>query len=301
MTWLGKILTIVIFLGALVWAFFTVQNYVLRTNWRTEYEKYKAAYKDASAKRQEDENRHRAAEELLRRQLAYEQTRTASLSKTVESLSASAKKAGNDFAILQAEYQKGDINAVKSQANITALNSELSGVRKRNGELEDNAVNLTVAAEKAKAEMVRAQNSERLAQSIASDNAKKVEDLQGRVNELRAAGGGTGAGTVLRAIDKPPPPVLANLRGEVLDVAGDLLTISVGIDAGLAVGTVLEIDRIEGGARYLGTVKVTDAFNLYPKQAVVKFTPASGKPLSRLRPEELPHKGDRVHAPSDAR
>ena len=55
------------------------------------------------------------------------------------------------------------------------------------------------------------------------------------------------------------------------------------------------------GRRYLGTVKVTDAFNLYPKQAVVKFTPASGKPLSRLRPEELPHKGDRVHVPSDAR
>ena len=187
MTWLGKILTIVIFLGALVWAFFTVQNYVLRTNWKTEYDKYKAAYKEASTKRQEDYNRHIAAEELLRRQLAYEQTRTASLSKTVESLSASAKKAGNDFTVLQTEFQKGDINAVKSQANITALNSELSGVRKRNGELEDNAVNLTVAAEKAKAEMVRAQNSERLAQAIASDNAKKVEDLQGRVSELRAA------------------------------------------------------------------------------------------------------------------
>ena len=50
---------------ALVWAFFTVQNYVLRTNWKTEYDKYKAAYKEASAKRQEDYNRHIAAEELL--------------------------------------------------------------------------------------------------------------------------------------------------------------------------------------------------------------------------------------------
>ena len=69
-------------------------------------------------------------------------------------------------------------------------------------------------------------------------------------------------------------PVLPNLRGEVVDVSGDLLTISIGIDAGLAVGTVLDIYRVEGGARYLGTVRVTDAFNLYPKQAVVKFTPA---------------------------
>jgi hypothetical protein len=99
---------------------------------------------------------------------------------------------------------------------------------------------------------------------------------------------------VLNTINKPPPPILANLRGEVLDVADDLVTISVGIDSGLAVGTVLEIYRLNGGGRYLGTVRVTDAFNLYPKQAVVKFTPASGQPLARLRPEDLPKKGDLV-------
>ena len=151
--------------------------------------------------------------------------------------------------------------------------------------------------------MVRAQNSERLAQAIASENAKKVEDLQARVTELRATGGaGTGASSVLNAINKPPPPVLSNLRGEVRDVADDLVTISIGIDAGLAVGTVLEISRFDGAkSRYLGTVRVTDAFNLYPKQAVVKFTPASGRPLARLRPEELPQKGDVVRPINDNR
>jgi hypothetical protein len=296
MTWLGKILTIVIFLGALVWAYFTVQNYVLRTNWKVERDKYKDAYDKMRAARDEDYKRHLATEEELRRLTAYERTRTASLSKTVETLSANAKKANTAFASLQAEFEKGDINAVKAQANITALNSELDALRKRNYQLEDNAVNLTVAAEKAKAEMVRAQNSERLAQSIAAENAKKVEDLQTRVTELRATGGaGTGAATVLNTINKPAPPVLANLRGEVTGVAGDLLTIDIGIDAGLAVGTELQIDRFDGAkSRHLGTVRVTDAFNLYPKQAVVKFTPASGRPLERLRPEELPKEHDVV-------
>ena len=167
-------------------------------------------------------------------------------------------------------------------------------MRERNALLEDNAVKLIVAAEEARAEMIRARNAEKLAQSIASDNAKKVEDLMAKVTELKATGGGSGASIVQRTIDKPPPPVLSNLRGEVTDVAGDLLTISIGIDAGLAVGTVLDIYRTEGGGRYLGTVRVTDAFNLYPKQAVVKFTPANAVPLERLRPEELPKKGDLI-------
>ena len=156
MTWLGKILTFVIFLTALVWVYFTIQNYVLRTNWKVERDRYKAAYDELRTRRDDEYKRHLESEEELRRLTAYERTRTASLNKTVETLSASAKKQSDALAILQAEYGKGDINAVKAQANITALNSELDGLRKRNYLLEDNTVNLTVAAETAKAEMVRA-------------------------------------------------------------------------------------------------------------------------------------------------
>jgi hypothetical protein len=300
MTWLGKILTIVIFLGALVWAYFTIQSHVLATNWKVERDRYKAAYDEARAKRQDDSSRHLAAEDLLRRQIAVEQTRNASLSKTIETLSAAAKKEAANFAALQAEFEKGDVNAVKHQANITTLNSELTAVRARNYSLEDNSVQQAIATEEAKAEMVRAQNSEKLAQQIAADNAQRAENLQARVDEMRmrASGGGLGGG-VLPIIDRKPAAVLPNLRGRVEDVAGDLVTISVGIDAGLGVGTVLEIYRTEGGGRYLGTVKVTDAFNLYAKQAVVKFTPASGQPLARLRPEELPKQGDLIRPVSE--
>jgi len=301
MTWLGKILTIVIFVGALVWAYFTIQSHVLATNWKVERDRYATAYKEAAAKRQDDSNRHLAAEDLLRRQIAVEQSKNAALSKTIETLSAGAKKANVDFLALQVEFDKGDINAVKHQGNITTLNSELNAVRERNYLLEDNSVKQVLATEEAKAEMVRAQNSEKLAQQIAADNATRAENLQTRVDEMRARGIGGGGGGVAPLIDKKPAPVLANFRTEVKDVAGDLVTIDAGIDAGLSVGTVLEIYRIEGGGRYLGTVKVTDAFNLYSKQAVVKFTPVSGKPLAQLRPEELPRKGDRIRPVSDGR
>ena len=299
MTWLGKILTIVIFLGALVWAYFTIQSHVLATNWKVERDRYKAAYDEARARRQDDSSRHLAAEDLLRRQIAVEQTRNASLSKTIETLSAAAKKEATNFVILQEQFEKGDVNAVKHQANITTLNSELTAVRLRNYELEDNSVKQAIATEEAKAEMVRAQNSEKLAQQIAADNAQRAEALQSRVDEMRLRGSAGGSGGVAPLLDPKPAAVLPNLRGRVEDVAGDLVTISVGIDAGVGVGTVLEIYRTEGGGRYLGTVKVTDAFNLYAKRAVAKFTPASGQPLARLRPEELPKKDDLIRPVSE--
>jgi len=300
MTWLGKILTIVIFIGALVWGYLTIQSHVLATNWKFERDRYKAAYDEARAKRQDDSNRHLAAEDILRRQIAIERARNDSLSKTIETLSSAAKKEAANFVALQNEFDKGDVNAVKHQANIQTLNAELTAVRERNYSLEDKSVQQAIATEEAKAEMVRAQNSEKLAQQIAADNAQRAENLQVRVDELRAqgSGGGTGSG-VLNRLDPKPAPVLPNLRGRVEDVAGDLVTISVGIDAGVGVGTVLELYRTEGGGRYLGTVKVTDAFNLYAKKAVAKFPPASGQALARLRPEELPRKDDLIRPVSE--
>ncbi len=192
------------------------------------------------------------------------------------------------------------MKAIKLEAMVAAMTAEVAGVRKRNYFLEDDRNNLVIAAETARREAVTARNSERLAQSIASDNAKKVEDLIVRVSELKTGGGASGSG-VLRAIDKPPPAILPNLRGQVNDVLGDLVTVSVGIDAGLGVGTTFDVYRTEGegGARYLGKVKVTSAFNLYPKQAVMTFLPARNVPFSQLTPAELPRKGDLVK-PLDA-
>ena len=48
MTWLGKILTIVVMLGAVVWAYFTVQSYVTRVNWKNELERERVARRPRS-------------------------------------------------------------------------------------------------------------------------------------------------------------------------------------------------------------------------------------------------------------
>jgi len=168
-------------------------------------------------------------------------------------------------------------------------------IRNRNKSLEDTMVALRVEVENAKKDEVRSRNAAKLASAIADDYSKKIEELLLKNNELRASGGVLNP---LKAIDKPPPPVLTNLRGEVTDVQGDLLTISVGIDSGMAVGTVLDVYRLEGGGKYLGTVKVTSALNLFSKQAIVTFTPSRRDlPFDRLPVADLPKKGDLVRPP----
>ena len=67
--------------------------------------------------------------------------------------------------------------------------------------------------------------------------------------------------------------------------------ISLGLDAGVNPGAVLEISRLEGGGKYLGTITVTDS---YPKSAVARFNPKDGKALTRLAPDDLPKPGDRI-------
>jgi hypothetical protein len=180
---------------------------------------------------------------------------------------------------------------MERQGHIERTLAELVTVRARADVLENRVVALVRETEEAKKGETRANNEAKLARAIADENSRKVDELQGRLAEARAAVGG---GTLASRLNKQPPPVLANLRGEVTDVAGDLVTLSIGIDAGLAVGTTLDIYRTEGAPRYLGTVKITSPLNLFPKQAIATFTPARDVPFERLRPEERPKKGDEV-------
>jgi hypothetical protein len=168
----------------------------------------------------------------------------------------------------------------------------LDTIRARNTDLENQMTGLVLEAEKAKREMVRAQNQARLSDSIAKDYGKKIEELNDRISEMRAQGGSNRL-----QLDKPPPPVLSNLRGQVDRVEGDIVQLSIGLDSGLSKGTVLELYRLGDGGKYLGTIKVAD---LYPKTSTAYFYPADPKrSAAQLRPDELPKVGDLVR-PSES-
>jgi hypothetical protein len=297
MTWLGKILTFVVLIASVVWMYFSVNAFVTRTNWKTRSEGLEARLKESEGARVAEYRRNQAGETSLKGLLTTQQERADSLVKQNKTLSDNLAKTDADFKKLQEDYFKGDVNAKLWEAEKDSHLKEVEIVRSRNKTLEDTAVALRLEVENSKKEEVRAKNQAKLAAAIADDYSKKVEDLMAKNNELRASGG-SGRATVLKSIEKPPPPVLGNLRGEVLDVAGDLLTVSVGIDSGMAVGTVLDLYRLDGGGKYLGTVKVTSSLGLYPKKAIVTFTPSRRDiPLDRLPVSDLPKKGDQVRPP----
>jgi hypothetical protein len=296
MTWLGKILAFFILIGALAWMYLSVQAYVLRTNWKVEADRWRQAYEQIRSAREAEYQRFRSTEDALRRQLLAEQRRSKELEKSVADLTSRVARDADATRNLQKLYEEADVKAVQLQASRDALIKEVSSVRSRNEQLENDRQRLIVSAEEARREAVRARISERAAQFVAEQNATLVEELRERIRQLsrNLIAGGSNVPSAVRELDKPPPPPLPNLRGEVTAVQGDLVVLSIGYEAGLNVGTELDLYRTEGQPRYLGTVKITSAANLYPKQAVATFIPARNVPFNRLTPEEKPRKGDLV-------
>jgi hypothetical protein len=291
MTWLGKLLTFVVMVGAAVWAYFTVQAFVTRANWKAELDKYKAAFKASEDARATEMARNRSSEDALKRLLDLQREKTAGLEKQVFALDTDTKKLTNDLNKLQTEYDKADVKATIQAANQQNTLNELDQVRARSNALEDERQKLVIAREDALREKVRAENFGKLQAAIAEEYAKRIENLTDQVATLKASGGSQ---NLLRTFDKPPPPSPENLRGQVERVAGDLVQISVGIDAGVSKNTVLDVIRTDGGGRFVGTLKV---FDVHPKYAIAVFTPARPVPMERLRPEELPKQGDVVRPP----
>jgi hypothetical protein len=299
MSWIGKILTFIVLIGAVVWMYFTVSTYAGRTNWKARADAFEKAAKESEANREREMRDNQLAREALVRLYRAEKERADQLEKGYQDLSASGRKLNEDYTQIENGLRESDVEAKKTAARIKTIQDELAYTRTRNNTLEDDRVKLVLLKEAADRERLRAENESRLARSLADDNAKKVETLTALVTELRQTGG-SGVASVLRSIEKVPSPLPENIRGTVTrDMVNNFVQISLGIDAGLEPGSRLDVYRESGGGKYLGTLVVTKS--LYPKEAVAEFKPARPVPLAQLRPDELPRKGDTVGHVSGSR
>ncbi len=291
MSWLGKIMTFLVFIGALVWAYFTVAAYATRTNWQTRAAALEKSLKESEANRNVEQRQWQKERSEMTALLEAEKERTKTLNLNYDNLASDSKKLDDVNKTLTASLSSADIIAKKKDVSEMAMLIELKATRDRNTALEDGTVELVRKKEEAERDRLRAVNERDLQEAIAKENIAKVLDLQSRLNDLVRSGSGTSA--VLRTVDKVPAPLPDNIRGTVVrDISGDFVQISIGIDAGLEPGSKLDIYRETGGGQYLGTLIVTKS--VYPKEAVAEFRPARGVPVSQLRPDELPRKGDTV-------
>jgi hypothetical protein len=291
MTWLGKILAVLVMLMAVAWMWFTVSVYVARTNWKNQSEMYKDAFEKARVARESEYKVYLSERDALAKQATTERTNASTLAEQLAKAERVKDENVKKIADLDAIIKTSDIRAIELAASLQATLEELKGVRKRSNELEDKTVQLVREKESAEKARLEAQIQARQAEGEQRVAEARLEDVSAQLKDLQTSGGSASA-SVQNRLNKPPPPVPDGLRGTVTKVDGSFVAVTVGIDAGVAVGMVLDIFRSEGAGQYLGSVVIT---RVYPKQAVGEFKPANPRQtLKQLRPEQLPKAGDNV-------
>lgn len=304
MTWLGKIFAFVVLVLSVATVWLIATTWVTRTNWKAHADEYKRGYQEVVKARQAEYDAYRSEVESLRGQVT-----------TLKAELASAQTA-RDEADRESKTHLGNLTKVNLQfstlaKSTTDLDTRIQAGQAQNEEalrrsvgLENDNTSLIIARTTAERERIAAESARRRAEGIADTLSRRVEELGSLVASLRQSGGDPRR-DVERFGGAAPVPVPENLRGTVTHVQdkdpqtgiqGELIQISLGIDAGLQRGAVLDVQRESNGGKYLGTLVVD---TVGPKYAVGVFRPASGQPFRRLKADEFPKVGDTVKVRDD--
>ena len=291
MTWIGKILSVFVLILGLAAMWFITTVFVARTNWKNDRDAWQTAYKNAETARATEIASYRTDKDSLERQLVAAQSHNKGLTESIAKLNGSNTLVVEENKRMTKVIADGDVIAVALQAGLQALVDEVKKTRDRSNDLEKERVALVTAKEIA---LKDRQNFENQAKQATSDRLVaegKIESLNTQIGELRASGGDPSK-LLLNSFGRPPAPLPEGIRGTVTAYKDGFVSVSIGIDAGLTQGAVLDVFRSEGGGQYLGTIVIE---RVYPKEAVATFRPADAKrSVGKLRAEELPKAGDTV-------
>jgi hypothetical protein len=188
---------------------------------------------------------------------------------------------------VRADDRKEDPAVAALKAALERQTKELEALRKRVEELENERTKLVVEKETALRNLLRAENAAKLAIASADEQKKKLEALAAQIRELKGPNA-----PAPRPREKSDLPL--DLRGVVTQVEDVFVKLNIGRDAGLEHGTVLELIRTNGKNETISLGRVVITRSLYPKEAIGEFLPARKVPIAKLRPDELPRKGDTV-------
>ncbi|MGL4423464.1 MAG: hypothetical protein ACRCZF_22600 [Gemmataceae bacterium] len=282
MTILGKILLFFVLFISLFWNYLTINAYVTRTNWaevaKREKANAKLAEENASYQRKLAEQTRDGSNATI----AMLQQRIKTLEQSNETLAkdaAEAKKSLNDkLAADQVQEPKDKL----LQTNIQKLEMQNDDLQKRLSEEERARNDAVVAAERAKADALKAD----LDKKAALNRADGLEqNLLKTTDELMDAKAGRTRQGVGAARTAPPE----DFKATVTSVDGDLVEIDLGLNAKLQKGAQLNVFRVKPQGKYLGTIVI---IQVDPFGAVGRFTPPVG--VLKAAADDLPRKDDIV-------
>jgi hypothetical protein len=275
MTAFGKILVFVNLVFSLVTAALIVMAYTTRINWKDAYGQEKAA--EAAATANVATVKANADDEVKRRDGMFQALKTekdkadADVKKLREDLAKaderyksleSSQGGTQEVAKVQAEElarRKAEVETLKKQ--LDDRDKKVASIDQQMARLRDESVQYRIQWEQSKERIAILQAQ---VEQLARENERQRQQLgnaatTGVTQVASPTGGGTGA----------PPARIEDLKGTVQRVDGDLATITPGSDAGVAVGTELNVFRLQPKAEYLGKLTI---LNVTPTQAVGRLS-----------------------------
>ena len=250
MTFVGKILVILIMACSLVFLGVSTVVFTTATNWKEkstkqadEVKKVTGQLSDAKAKVAAAEGQLKAANDENKKQLDTRDARLADLEKQVKDAEGEMTQARSQLETAQQNARTALLEATARKGEIDTLLDTQSKAQTQANQFSTQNIELT--------DQIRVLQREK---NTAEENAKVLRDFTGRtITFLRSKGINPDAIAKLDP-NKIPPPV----EGKVVELnpTGRSMEISIGSDDGLLVGQELYVYRIAPRAEYIGKVKI---------------------------------------------
>jgi len=278
MTAVGKILVFLNLVFSFVVGALAVMDYTARTHWATNYKKLEDNFKVSEASKGVYKGE---ADKLTKERDEYNQAlyREGKKELMLKDEKDTARAATEAIALLRSRTQEveklrkdikdRDTELVRANAQVkefqAATTVAQTDAKRRQADVEK--LRETLNAETTRiTKLVADMNTMRDQRVAAEIKSKSVQDVNNRLEtqlqdmardlvRLRSSGGRTaGTSTVSRRVNPPNEDV----EGLVKRAEGNLVTLSIGSDAGLTKGNTLEVFRFGTNPRYIGRVKIVE-------------------------------------------
>lgn len=261
MTFVGKILVILIMAFSLVFLGVSTVVFTTATNWKTVTEKQKGDMQKlqtqlASAKEQAKiaQTQLETATKDHQKAVAEKETRIADLDRQVKSATEEAQRAQTSLGVAQANAKTALEDAAARKAQIDILNATIAKAQEQANQFSKQNLELT--------DQVRILEREK---ATAEQNAKDLRAFKAKSLAMLAKMGV--AREKVESSEESHVPEKVDGKVVKLNSSGRSMELSIGSDDGLAISQELNIFRTTPRPEYIGKVRVVA---VYPDTAVAE-------------------------------
>ena len=259
MTFVGKILVILIMAFALVFLGVSTVVFSTATNWKTKSSDLQKIVStkqtqanDAEAKAKDSQSKLEAAKADHAKSLAERANRIADLEKKITDAEAQETAARGQLEVAQKNAQVALAEATARKTETDTLNETLLKAQTQANQFNNQNLELT--------DQIRILQREK---TTAEQNARDLRDFKGRTIAFLQSKGIDPAGIALA----DPNTAVPTVDGRVvqIDATNRSMEISIGSNDGIGVGQRLYLFRLQPQTKFLGNVNIVA---VYPNKAV---------------------------------